>query len=124
MLSTQLRGFVPALRTALNAFIWALRQLDGQVHSFNKARDMGVLPGSHTLNKKQLKKIHALLIQALGLLEGCLIISFLNPGMHHYCHYVFYTLSHGLLRWYWMFFFERCVCVCVCLVTMYIMTIT
>ena len=74
---------LPALREALNIAIWALRQLNGQVHSLKKARDMGVLPGSHSIDKRTLKRIAKELVRGLSLLEGCLPISHLNPGLHH-----------------------------------------
>ena len=97
------------VREALTLFVWTLRQLDGQVHSFDAARDLGVLPGSHTLDKRSLKKIHKNLMRSLSLLQGALPVSHLNPGMHHFVHYALYTKTHGLLRVFWMFHFERCV---------------
>ena len=107
MLLTQLRGHLPALRTALTRFVWALRRLDGQVHSYDRARDLGILPGSHTVDKRQLDKIHNDLIIDLCLLEGCLPLSQLNPALHHFVHYAEYTRTHGCLRNFWMFYFER-----------------
>lgn len=98
---------VPALREALNIFIWALRQLDGQVHCMKKACAQGSLPGSHTIDKRDLKRIAKELIRGLSLLEGALPISILNPGLHHFVHYALYTSTHGLLRIFWMFCFER-----------------
>ena len=106
---------VPAVRDALNVFVWALRQLDGQVYSLNRAREQGVLPGSHVLDKRLLKRIHKQLIRGLCLLEGCLPLSHLNPGLHHFVHYCQYAATHGLLRVYWMFAFERFVCIHVCI---------
>jgi len=107
VLLTQIRDLVPALREALNVFVWALRQLDGQVHSFEGANVLGVLPGSHTLEKSKIKQIQKQLVRGLSLLEGALPISHLNPGMHHFAHYALYSSTHGLLRTLWMFFFER-----------------
>lgn len=107
ILSTQLRDMIPAVREALNLFVWALRQLDGQVYSYEAAVNKGVLPGSHAVDKRKLKKIHKTLVRALSLLEGSLPISHLNPGMHHFVHYALYTSTHGLLRIFWMFYFER-----------------
>ena len=109
ILSTQLRGLLPRLRKAINVFVWALRQLDGQVHCYEWARELGVLPGSHTVDKRSLPRIHGELVRGLSLLEGSLPSSHLNPGMHHFVHYAQYTKTHGLLRNYWMFGFERSV---------------
>ena len=81
--------------------------MDGQVHSYDRAKSLGILPGSHTLDKRTLRRIHTLIILGLCLLAGCLPISILNPGSHHFVHYVQYAITHGLLRLFWMFFFER-----------------
>lgn len=107
LLSTQIRDMVPALREAIDVFVWALRQLDGQVHSYDAAQKLGVLPGSRVIDKRKLKEIHKALIRGLSLLEGALPPSHLNPGMHHFVHYVLYTQTHALLRVFWMFGFER-----------------
>ena len=51
--------------------------------------------------------IHVKIILALCLLEGCLPVDHLNPGLGHVKHAAQYTLTHGLLRILWMMFFER-----------------
>lgn len=108
ILCTQLRDMVPAVREALTTFVWALRRLDGQVHSYNTyVKNLGVVPGSRTINKSEVAKIHSALIKGLSLLEGCLPVSHLNPAMHHFVHYAVYTLTHGCMRLYWMMCFER-----------------
>ena len=110
ILLTQLRDMKPAIRKGLEKFIGALRRLDGQVHSYNHAtNNLGILPGSRTIDKRELQDIHNDLICGLSLLEGCLPPSHLNPGLHHFVHYAAYTLTHGCLRSYWMMCFERCV---------------
>lgn len=109
ILPTQLRGHVPALREALCVFVWVIRRLCGQVHSYEMAQVLGILPGSRTLDKTILPKVHNDLILGLSLLEGCLPVSHLNPGMHHFVHYAEYSQTHGLLRLFWMYYFERCV---------------
>ena len=107
ILPTQLRDKLPAVRIALHVFVWALRRLDGQVHCYDKAVDLGILPGSRVLDPEIVASANCDLIKGLVLLEGCLPISHLKPSMHHFVHYGEYTATHGLLRFYWMFFFER-----------------
>ena len=107
MLPTQLRDKLPAVRTALLKIIWALRRLDGQVHSYDTAKYLGILPGSRSIRHDNIDQVTGDLIKGLVLLEGCLPISQLNQALHHLVHYGEYTKTHGLLRWFWMFFFER-----------------
>ena len=107
MMVTQLRDQVSALRHALHMFVWALRRLIGQVHSYDEAVKRNVLPGSKTLDPKEFEEIKADLILSLALLEGCLPIIQLNPALHHFEHYVEYAITHGLLILYWMMGFER-----------------
>ena len=102
-----LRDHVPRVREALLLLTWSLRRLEGQSISFETAKSIGVLPGSHALNKSELDQIHQDLIRALVLLEGCLPIVYLIPTMHHLVHYVDYSKTHGILRFYWMMAFER-----------------
>jgi hypothetical protein len=111
LLPTQLRGFVPTYYKALCLFVFALRRLAGQVHSYQNATNMGILPGSRTLTKSELTQIHRDLIVSLCLFEGCIPLSYLHPALHHFVHYVQYSTTHGLLRIFWMMCFERCVCV-------------
>ena len=110
ILPTQLFGHVPALFNAICVFVWAMRRLSGQVHSYKTASDRGILPGSRTVEKSQIRKMHADLIRGLSLLEGCLPLSHLKPGLHHFVHYAMYTSTHGCLRPYWMMCFERYRC--------------
>ena len=107
LLPTQLRDQLPALREAIFTVVWALRRLDGQVHSYEDATRQGILPGSRTLKKREIRQMHNDLVLGLCLLEGALPVSFLNPGLHHIVHHAQYTSTHGLLRKLWMFFFER-----------------
>ena len=107
VLVTQLRDQVPALRNALLEFTWAMRRLLGQVHSFDDAKRMNILPGSRTIDSENIPGIHNDLVRSLCLLEGCLIISFLIPGLHHFTHYGQYTMTLGLLHILWMMSFER-----------------
>ena len=107
ILPTQLRDQVPPLRYALCEFVWAMRQLMGQVYSYNSARRLNILPGSRTVDKRNISAIHSRLIRALCLIEGCIPVSHINPGMHHFTHYAQYTKTHGNLLWYWMMAFER-----------------
>ena len=109
ILPAQIRDQVPSLRKALYKFVWAMRRLIGQVYSWNRAKAMGILPGSRGVDKTKLQQIHSDLVMGLCLLEGCLPISFLNPALHHFVHYAQYARTHGLLRTLWMMGFERCV---------------
>ena len=107
VLPTQLRDQVPKLREAIFAFVWAMRRLEGQVHSFDTATELGLLPGSSSISKRDLQQIHNDLVRSLCLFEGCIPTTHLNPALHHFVHYAQYTKSHGLLRKYWMMVFER-----------------
>ena len=107
ILPTQLRDVVPAFRDALHVFVWAMRRLEGQVHCYDEATRLNILPGSRAVVKNDIRAIHSALIFGLVLFEGCLPPSHLNPGMHHFCHYAEFTLTHGCLRRYWMMGFER-----------------
>ena len=109
ILATQIRDKLPRLRTALFLLIWALRRMDGQVHSYDEARRLNILPGSRVVDAREIAAMHTDLILALCLLEGCLPVPHLNPGMHHLCHYAEYTFTHGCLRILWMMCFERSV---------------
>ena len=107
ILATQLRDRLPRLRVALFTIIWALRRLDGQVYSYTEAKDRNILPGSRTIDPTTINVIHTDLIIGLCLLEGCLPVDHLNPGLHHLVHFAQYTKTHGCLRVLWMMFFER-----------------
>ena len=107
-----LRDQVPRLRTAIVLLASALRRLDGQVHSYQKAKSLGILPGSRAINRAEVDAIEKDLIRALVLLEGCVPVTYLIPSMHHLVHYGEYTKTHGVLRIYWMMAFERYPCHC------------
>ena len=107
MLPCQLRDQVPKLREAIFSFVWAMRRLEGQVHSFFMTKALGIVPGCKTVKRSQLPEIHRQLIRSLCLFEGCIPTDHLNPGMHHFCHYAEYTMTHGLLTKFWMMVFER-----------------
>ena len=103
-----LRDQVPRLREAIVLLASVLRRLEGQVHSYSRAKHgLGILPGQHSLKRTEIDAIGRDLIRALVLLEGCLPVGYLKPSMHHFAHYAWYTKSHGILRWYWMMVFER-----------------
>jgi hypothetical protein len=107
ILPVLLRDKLPRLRTALLLFTTSLRKLDGQVHSYETAKKMGILPGSRSLKHADVDSIVEDLIVALVLLEGCVPIGHLIPSMHHFVHYGEYAKTHGILRIYWMMAFER-----------------
>ena len=107
ILPTQLRDKVPALRNAILLFVWAMRRLEGQVHSYDHATNLEILPGSRTVDKRIIHKIHGDLIRSLCLIEGCTPASHLKPAFHHFVHYAQYTLTHGNSRIFWMMCFER-----------------
>ena len=108
LLVPQLRDQVPAVRHALNLFVWSIRRVLGQVHSYDEAtRKLNILPGSRTLSSADFDEIQRDLVLSLVLLEGCLPLSELNPALHHFEHYVEYARTHGLLVLYWMMGFER-----------------
>ena len=66
ILATQLRDRLPRLRVTLFKVIWALRRLDGQVHSYEEAKELGVLPGARTLDPAKIAQIHVDLIIGLS----------------------------------------------------------
>ena len=107
MLLTQLRDMLPAVHQGLVYFVWALRRLDGQVHSYEAAHNLNILPGSRTVQKSSTPRAHRDLIRGLALLEGSLPVSHLNPALHHFVHYAQFTATHGLMRKLWMMSFER-----------------
>ena len=109
VLTTQLRDQLPAVTYALQVFVWAMRRLLGQVHSYENAKVRRILPGCRTINRSTIDEAEKDLIKGLVLLSGSLPIGQLNPGMHHFAHFAQYVRSHGLLHSYWMMGFERCV---------------
>lgn len=113
ILPTQLRGKVPMLHQALLIFVWGMRQLDGQVHSYEMARKLSILPGSRTVKRDDVDNMERDVICGLSLLNGCLPQSHLNPGLKHFVHYGKSTKTHGILRILWMAAFERFVAPCV-----------
>ena len=107
MLVTQLRDQVPAVRDSLNKFTWGMRQLIGQVHSYEKAMQLGILPGSPTIHRSKIDEMQRLIICGLVLLNGCFPVGHLHPGGHHFVHYGDFAKTHGLLILLWMMMFER-----------------
>lgn len=79
VLPVQLRDKVPQFRDALVLFCWTLRRLDGQVHSYEVAVRLGILPGSRVLVRCKIKFLHKDLIRALVLIEGCVPVGHLIP---------------------------------------------
>jgi len=108
ILPTQLRGKVPIVHNALLMFIWGMRQLDGQVHCYEMAKRLNILPGSRSVPRAKLHDMERALICGLSLLNGCFPVSHLNPGLKHFVHYAASTRTHGILRILWMAGFERC----------------
>ena len=80
MLLTQLRGMVAEVHRALLLFVWALRQLDGQVHNYEMDMSLGILPGSRSIRKDILKGVHRDMILGIVLLEGAFPKSHLKRG--------------------------------------------
>ena len=107
VLPVLLRDQVPQLREAFLLIVSSLRKLDGQVHSYEAAKALGIMPGLRSLNQGDIDAIEADLIKGFVLLEGCTPIGYLIPIMHHFVHYGAYAKTHGILRMYWMMEFER-----------------
>ena len=107
VLPTQIRDQVPKLREAIFQFVWAMRRLEGQIHCYDEAINLGILPGSRSVLKSSIPRAHSDLVRSLCLLEGVIPTAYLNPGLHHFVHYAEYTNSHGLLTKFWMMVFER-----------------
>ena len=114
VLPVVMRDVVPQLRESIILLASSLRRLDGQVNSYERAKHLGILPGSRALGHAEIDSINDDLVRALVLLEGSVPVSYLIPSMHHLVHYGEYAKSHGILRMYWMMAFERCVHVCHC----------
>ena len=96
-------------------FVWVMRRLDGQDHSFEAAVSLGILPGSRSVAKDGFGGMDHELKLSLSLFEGAIPPSHLKPGMKHFVHYVDCTKSHALLRILWMMAFERCVLLKICI---------
>ena len=107
ILPTQLRDQLPAVRQALNTFVWGMRRLLGQVHSFAAARALNILPGAKSVNKKDIPKHSRQVVLGLVLLCGCFPVHHVNPGSHHFGHSGTFTLTHCILSILWMMGFER-----------------
>ena len=107
ILPMQLRDQVPAVTHALQVFVWAMRQLLGQVHSFERAHQLKILPGSRTVDKTRVPQLEGEVKKGLVLSSGSLPIGNLNPGMHHFGHVGKYVGTHALLHKLWMMGFER-----------------
>ena len=107
ILPTQLRDQLPAVRLGLSTFVWGMRRLLGQVHSFRRAKTIGILPGSRTVNKSRIPRRNKEVIRGLVLVTGSLPIGHIHPGGHHFSHVGDYTGTHGLLNLLWMLGFER-----------------
>ena len=95
------------MRHALNIFVWSMRRLLGQVHCFDEAIRLGILPGSRSVDKEKIPRVNREVILGLVLLTGSLPISHINPGGHHFVHTGGYTFTHALLSILWMMGFER-----------------
>ena len=102
-----LRDQLPRVRKPIILLSSALRRLDGQVYSYERAKELGIMPGSRTIKREELDSIHRDLVIALVLIEGCFPVGHLIPSTHHVVHYVEYTKTHGILRSFWMMAFER-----------------
>jgi hypothetical protein len=88
--------------------VHALRKLDGQVVSeFEAKRILGVLPGSHILEKRLLPSIKEELVLGLCMVEGSIPARHINPLLHRFVHYPMLTGRKGLMRWLAMWTFER-----------------
>lgn len=79
----------------------------GQVHSYEVAVRMNILPGSRTVSKKLTPLLHRQVIFGLLLLSGAFPESHVNPGAHHFTHNGKFTLTHTILSILWMMGFER-----------------
>ena len=138
ILPCQLRDQVPAVRNALNVFVWAMRRLlvgwctcllvptsltlyrtlshinphhttQGQVHSYENAVKLEILPGSRSIDKASVPALDAEVTKGLVLFNGCLPADGLNPSMHHFSHFGKYVGTHADLQLLWMMGFERLV---------------
>ena len=95
------------MRFALNKFVWAMRRLLGQVHCFDEAVRMNILPGSRSVDKRATPMLQRQVVLGLILLTGCYPIGHINPGAHHFSHVGLFTCTHALLDGLWMMGFER-----------------
>ena len=107
ILPTVLRGYVQPLRRGMRLIILGLRMIDGQVHSYNASVRLGVVPGSRTFDPSLVPKIRELLVTGIAMVTGSVPPSSLVACIHLLCHYADHAELFGILRWYWMFVFER-----------------
>ena len=84
-----------------------MRRLLGQVHSFDAARALNILPGSKSVNKNEIPNDSRQVVLGLILLCGCFPVHHVNPGAHHFGHAGTFTLTHCILSILWMMGFER-----------------
>ena len=99
ILPTVLRGFVRALRIGLCYVVLALRLLEGQVHSFNTCRDLGIEPGTRCLNPEVIPKSKKLLIKGISMTTGAVPPSTIVPCLHLSSHYPDLAKLFGVLIW-------------------------
>ena len=84
-----------------------MRRLLGQVHSFDEAIRLGILPGSRSVDKAKIPRLDGEVLRGLVLMTGGLPIGHFNPGAHHFVHFGGFTFTHALLSILWMMGFER-----------------
>ena len=72
-----------------------------------EAKFLGVLPGSHILERRLLCPIYKELVLGLCMVEGSIPAMHLNPLLHRFVHYPKLTAKKGCLRWFAMWTFER-----------------
>ena len=82
VLPTVLRGYVHALRRGIRLMVLGLRLIDGQVHSYNECRRLGVEPGSRCIDKRQIEHINRLIVQGIARIEGSVPPSTLPQYLH------------------------------------------
>ena len=79
-----------------------MRRLLGQVHSFDEAIRLGILPGSRSVDKAKIPRLGPEVLRGLVLLTGGLPIGHFNPGAHHFVHFGGYTYIYPRFAFYSM----------------------
>ena len=85
--------------------VLALRLMDGQVHSFNKCKELNIEPGSRSFDPKLLPVIKKFLLLGIVMTIGSVPPSILIPCLHILGHYDGQADLFAILRWYVVLFY-------------------
>lgn len=99
ILPTVLRGFVQSVRRALRSLILGWRMLEGQVHSYNECKRLGIEPGARSLNPDVIPTAKKVLVEGVSMTTGAVPPSTIVPCLHLLTHFGDQTALFGILIW-------------------------